>query len=371
LIPSGKIERSRLVIPGGGEATRLARAEDTLSFTTPSGEPIAPPELPSADLLAVVIRATESLVAELEQARVLSGDWSAPGLTEALVETALSRCLATLAATGCWGPTNRLPSGELWRIAGSWLETGWLQSRARFKPRGYAGDYQLLHRICREELCGHPLGAAFDRYFQRQAAPQAVRDRTRLVAHSLVDEYLRRPGEAFRVVSVGSGAADDVYQAVAAMALPQRAKLQVVLLDMDPEALEFAGGRLGLLLPPGAVTCARENLSRLATRPTAGNWLAGADFLVCSGLFDYLDDAAAVAMLHAFWRRLVAGGRMLIGNFAPHNPTRAYMEWIGNWYLTYRTAEQLSALALAAEIPADRFSVISDTSGVDLFLTAK
>ncbi len=62
---------------------------------------------------------------------------------------------------------------------------------------------------------------------------------------------------------------------------------------------------------------------------------------------------------------------MLVGNFAPHNPTRAYMEWIGNWYLIYRTAKQVGKLAVAAAIPPDRFTVSSEPLGIDLFLIAR
>lgn len=324
-----------------------------------------------ARTLEAAVGAAGRLAADLEQACTLTGDWSDAALTEALVEVAVSRSMQTLAATGCWGPDNRLPSGELWRVAGAWLETGWLQSRARFKPRGYAGDYELLHRICREEACDHRLGFAFDRYFQRQAAPQAVRARNRQIAAMLVGDCLGRAASKYRVVSVGAGAADDLFAAVTVLPAARRAGLEIVLLDLDPEALDFARQRLEPHVPSGAVHCVRENLARLASRPGAADVLAGADFLVCSGLFDYFDDRAAVEMLSTFWRHRAPGGLMLVGNFAPHNPTRAYMEWIGNWYLSYRTAGQLAGLAAAAEIPAERCSIASEASGVDLFLVAQ
>jgi hypothetical protein len=144
-----------------------------------------------------------------------------------------------------------------------------------------------------------------------------------------------------------------------------------VLLDMDPEALDFARQQLEPLLPAGALTCRRENLARLPARPDVTEMLAGADFLVCSGLFDYLNDETAAAMLRLFWGQLAEGGLLLVGNFAPHNPTRAYMEWIGNWYLIYRTAEQLARLASVAGIAESHFRVASEPLGVDLFLVGR
>jgi hypothetical protein len=76
-------------------------------------------------------------------------------------------------------------------------------------------------------------------------------------------------------------------------------------------------------------------------------------------------------MLGFFWHRLAEGGRLLVGNFSPHNPTRAFMEWIGNWYLTYRTPDDMRRLALDAGIPEEHFSIGSEALGVDLFVIAR
>ncbi len=141
-------------------------------------------------------------------------------------------------------------------------------------------------------------------------------------------------------------------------------------MDLDPAALDAARGRLGPLLAGNEPECIRTNLYRLAQGARGAGELGSPDFLVCAGLFDYLDDAPAVALLGFFWRQLAAGGRLLVGNFAPHNPSRAYMEWIGNWYLKYRTAEQLEELPLAAGIPRGNFQIACERTGVDLFVAA-
>src|SRR3954469_22700571 len=80
------------------------------------------------------------------------------------LESAIDGCLAGLATFGVWGPENRLPSSELWNAAGHLLSRGWLQNQARTKPRGYAGDHELLCRIYERRLCDDPLGRLFDRY---------------------------------------------------------------------------------------------------------------------------------------------------------------------------------------------------------------
>jgi hypothetical protein len=143
------------------------------------------------------------------------------------------------------------------------------------------------------------------------------------------------------------------------------------LLDLDEEAVEHAFTRLSGLLAAEQIVGRRDNLYRLADKPKTLALLDRADFLVCSGLFDYLPDVTAVGLLRAFWQSLSHRGALLVGNFAPHNPTRAYMEWLGNWYLTYRTGNELLELAEGAGIPAACVSVGAERLGVDLFISAE
>ena len=324
------------------------------------------------DLVLSTVRATGSqLVDDLHRAERSTDHWSNQRLAAALVGGALSNCLSRLAETRLWGEANRVPSGELWRVAGSLLEAGMLQHRARFKPRGYAGDFEMLARICQHYRCDHPLGRAFDEFFQGQAAPQAVRARTEQTAAALVAECLAHDGPRYHAVSVGSGPGLDVREALAMLPEGRRSVVRVTLLDLDPDALDFARRQLEPFLPDGALACIRTNLFRLPQAPDAAVAPEAADLLVCSGLFDYLEDGPAASMLEWFWQRLAPGGLLLVGNFAPHNPSRAYMEWIGNWYLTYRTAQQLEQLAARAGIPADQVTIGCERLGVDLFLVGK
>ena len=73
-------------------------------------------------------------------------------------------------------------------------------------------------------------------------------------------------------------------------------------------------------------------------------------------------------MLRLFAAALRPGGVFYVGNFAPHCTTRAYMEWIGNWYLIYRTADDLRRLAAVSELPAGAMQIVAERTGADLFL---
>ncbi len=326
----------------------------------------------SGDSVAAIARsAGERLLDDLDCAQGLTDSWQNENLAQLLVDHALSDCLNRLAATGCWGEANQLPSSIFWKTAGPALEVGALQQRARTKPLGYAGDHVMIARMWEQSCCDHPLGRLFDRYFLALAAPQAVRARLQHVANTLAAQRLANGALSYRVVSVGSGPGIDIQTALAALPDEKRVGIEITLLDLDPQALEYASRRILPLVPETALVCHRENLYRLASnRPLAAE-LAGVDLIICTGFFDYLRDDVAADMLQFFWKCLAPGGQMLVGNFAPHNPTRAYMEWIGNWYLVYRSADELRALAARAAIPTEQYSIQTERTGVDLFIVAR
>lgn len=309
----------------------------------------------------------ERLNRDLRQAEEATAGWRDADQTYRLVQKAMRECLDRLAETNCWGEANRFPSSVLWQSTKHWLEVGSLQLRARTKPRGYAGDFQMLEMICSDYLCDHPLGNAFDRFFQSQIAPQAVRNRTRLIADSMVRFVRAHAATPTHVASVGSGPAIDVERALQQLTATERHNVRVTLMDMDPAALEHAQGRLQPLLDAGQLDCVRENLFRMAERDGPGGQMEPVDFLVCSGLFDYLDDQAAVAMLSEFDRLLSPGGEMIVFNFGPANTSRDYMEWIGNWYLIYRDARSMIDLAKDAWFDNHRVTVAAEETGADLY----
>lgn len=327
---------------------------------------------PQAELADLARAIGDELAGELERACRLSSQWTDETAGFALLQTAMDRCLNRLAQTGCWGRANQQPSNAFWAATGSVLSLGSLQDRARNKPRGYAGDYEMFVQFYEGYCVDHPLGRLFDRYFQSQAAVEAVRSRTSQIAAAIVSHRLTANGEApYRIVSVGCGPAIDLELAIRWLPAELRGQLQVALLDLDGDAISHAIQRLGGVLSDNQLVGRRDNLYRLANNPAALEMLGHTDFLVCSGLFDYLPEEPAIGLLQAFWQRLNQGGAMLVGNFAPHNPTRAYMEWLGNWYLTYRTPGELLRLAEQAGIPPSRAAVGAERLGIDLFLEAK
>lgn len=265
--------------------------------------------------------------------------------TYARIEHAQNDCLRQLAATELWGRDNQLPSSELWKKAGWVLGCGPLQRHAREKPRGYAGDFEMLERISAQTLSSGVVPGAFDQFFQNQAAPRAVRNRNVLIADKIVHAVRQRASDRqIKIISVGSGPAADVRRAVGELAQPELQKLNILLLDIDPHALEFAQVQLVDQLPAGALATHRVNLFRIPRQQQVVQLLDGGDLIICAGILDYLTQHDAAALLAVLWSGLRRDGELLAFNFSPANPSRAYMEWFGNWYLNYRTQDQMREL---------------------------
>jgi len=294
----------------------------------------------------------------------------AAGASSAEIDTAcaaaLDKCLARLKPLGLWGPDNRLPSSDLWNLCGHHLARGWLQNQARTKPRGYAGDYEMLARIYAGQLTDDPLGRSFDRYFQNEAAPRAVRNRMRMMADWIVGA-VEAATASFQVAVVGSAFGLEVRDALLRLPETARRPVRIVLLDLDPAAVEFARSQLAPLVANDQLTPASVNLFRLSERPRLGEALQDSQLILCPGLFDYLDDAAATAMLRSLYARLAPGGRLVVFQFAPQNPTRAYMEWFGNWYLLYRDSQKFQQLVASAGLGASMIQLGAEPLGIDLF----
>ena len=311
------------------------------------------------------VRQVESIAdrlrGELQDAVAMGGNG------EPEVDGPMNTALAALSQLACWGPQNRLPSSHLWNRLRDWLEIGSLQTHARTKPLGYPGDFRLLDRICRVDVAGEGLARAWDRYFQAQAAPQAVRNRCRWIADRVTAIVRARPDSAVQVLSVGCGPGWDLRWGLERLAPEERPRLQVTLWDLDPRGLEFAAEQLQPLLPAGQLHTCRVNLKRRFLQPP-GEEGGRFDLVLCPGFADYLDDAEFVDCLRFLGSSLRNQGEMAVLNFSETNPSRAYMEWIGNWYLHYRSANDLWQLADQAGLRDVHWEVGAEPLQVNRFV---
>jgi len=217
--------------------------------------------------------------------------------------------------------------------------------RAFEKPRGYAGDAELLDFVYgREEGWPAPEGTSelglklFD-FTSRSHACEAVRARRGFIA-DLVDrlvEEVPRP----HILSVAAG---HLREVLLCAAVKRRKVGRYVALDSDPLSVaEVRRCYAGF-----GVEAVQASVRQMLTRKVP---LGPFDLVYSTGLFDYVPQAAAQRLTEALFQMLRPRGRLLVANFLPGILDVGYMEAYMDWRLIYRTRREM--LDLSLDIPQE------------------
>jgi extracellular factor (EF) 3-hydroxypalmitic acid methyl ester biosynthesis protein len=251
---------------------------------------------------------------------------------------------------------NRLTTSELsgLRVAfGEAFSPKTMQGFAYTKPYGYAGDFEIIDRIYQNYICPDPELAAWDRYFQAQAASIAVRNR-KTYFHALLDKHSARK-RPFRVLKIASGPGRSMFEWLSSR---PSADVHFDCIEVDAKAIEFASNLNRSFLKQ--ITFTQRNALRY--RPETQY-----DLIWAAGIFDYFPDKVFTNLLRRLLPAIAEGGEIVIGNFCVTNPCRAYME-LFNWILNHRSAEDLLRLAKECGVSPDRLTIGREAANVNLFL---
>lgn len=243
--------------------------------------------------------------------------------------------------------------------------------RCAVKPFGYPGDYEVMRFIYEKPFEGPTLFAkAIGLSFDQTRAARAVRHRKDLVKRQLREliESRRRP---LRILAVACGPAQELVELLEDVPeLP--APLEIVLFDQDKGALAYAYRRLKPMLDSRAGAQAKviylhESIKRLLRDAELFAGFGHFDLIYSVGLFDYLRQATSVGLARNLEGRLAEGGRAVIANMAPENPSRWYMEHHLDWWLIYRSRQEMLEIAARAA-PQARLQILEEESGVNPFV---
>ena len=233
---------------------------------------------------------------------------------------------------------------------------GTLQSQALERKYGYSGDFEIIDAIYRLQAAPQADLRRWDLFFHAQAAPNAVRNR-KAYFHRLLDQHhASHPKGTLRVLDVASGPARDLREWM--LENPQ-ADVHFDCVDADVHAIDHARR----LCAPFIERVAFHHRNAMRFIPSTGY-----DLVWSAGLFDYLMDRSFVFLLKSLLAVTRPGGELVIGNFSDFNPSRDYMELLGDWSLIHRTEKQLFDLAREAGAPASAITVQWEPEGVNLFL---
>jgi extracellular factor (EF) 3-hydroxypalmitic acid methyl ester biosynthesis protein len=244
-------------------------------------------------------------------------------------------------------------------------------ARTNMKPRGYAGDAEMMLMIYENRYVGSTVFAKLmHKHPVETAAADAVRNRRHLVTrvlHEVLPNFARAPGP-LSVFSVACGPAAELEDIFATREDFER--LRCTLLDQDPHALAAArecAARLERVRGAAMrVEWLQDSVRTMLRSPRLGDRLGRHHLVYSMGLFDYLSTPVARAVLERLYDLVLPGGTLLVGNYHVRMPCRIYMEYWADWRLLYRTEGEM--LELAAALPHSRASIEMDPSGCQMFL---
>lgn len=249
--------------------------------------------------------------------------------------------------------------------------------RAYYKPLGYAGDYEMVNMMFRDPLEGESLYAKIvNLWFLQQPPAQAHRNRIDYLIHKLDETacLTLKPGKSARILSIGCGPAMEVQKFMARKSFIEH--MQFTLMDFNQETLNYTRGVLGQVRNHHSsdmtVDFVKKSVDRIlrdgSRRSTTG--CEGYDFVYCAGLFDYLANPICQRLMEIMYEWVNPKGLLVATNVSTANPRKPTMDYIMDWHLIYRSAQDLSLLR-PGNASAEECVVKADDTGVNIFIEVR
>ncbi len=225
------------------------------------------------------------------------------------------------------------------------------------KPYGYPGDFKMIDYIYTKHHSDNPDFVNWDKYFHYHQAPKAVRNRKEYFKKMICNQINGKPID---LLNVASGPARDLKECYDL--LDDKSQLIASCVELDIRAIDFAKDLCKDYL--NYIEFINKNILKFNTAKRY-------DIIWSAGLFDYFNDRTFILILKKLNCLLKPDGEILVGNFCKSNPSKAYMEIFGEWFLFHRTEAELTDLALCAGFEKDDIFVDREPLGINLFLRIK
>lgn len=246
--------------------------------------------------------------------------------------------------------------------------------RTYTKPMGYAGDFEMVNMMVRNQREGpNTYAQLLHKFYVGAQVCQAHRNRVSIMTQLLAEiARTTTAAEPARILNIGCGPAHEVLNFIREEGLSERCSIE--LLDFSQSTLDETRENVTAAIDESRNMAKIEythesvhSLMKNAARPESSERSASYNFIYCAGLFDYLSDGVCKRLLSLFCKWVTPGGLVVVTNVHPRNEYRAVMEHVLDWYLTYRDEEQMEHLAAVA---GDK-KVYTDNTGINVFVEVR
>ncbi len=235
------------------------------------------------------------------------------------------------------------------------LNINTLAGRCYIKPFGYPGDFYLIDHIYSHHVNGDKKYRNWDICFQNQAGSRAVRNRKDYFLNQCRNLAFKKHGEK-KVLILGSGPATDVNEF---LNIYTGNDIRFDLVDFDQNAIDYSSNKNKKF--EKLISYYKVNVLRFEPYKRY-------DLIWSAGLFDYFREKHFVYLVKKYINYMAEGGEFVIGNFSTENPSKNFMELVSDWYLNYRSREDLLRIAGEAGLLNGKVFIDAEALGVNLFL---
>jgi len=240
--------------------------------------------------------------------------------------------------------------------------------RAYSKPKGYAGDFMMMEMLYQNTPDGDgKLGIVIDNWCLNTPSAQAVRNRKKLLSgkiQSICDQKKDTQDGPIHIMNLACGPNRELFEFLYQCDYSDR--IDATCIDIDSQALHYIDQQINIFSHKAEIRLLNVNLIKWAIGKADHNFGLH-DIIYSAGLTDYLNDDLFTAFVNRCYLQLKDNGYLIIGNFAPANPDRLFMDHILDWRLIYRTADELKQLFQQTAF-CDNVTIFSETQQVNLFV---
>lgn len=212
---------------------------------------------------------------------------------------------------------------------GPWFDTSWFMQRAKAKPRGYPGDYELLTALYEGQPKSSGLGGYLDLYFIRSELGRAVPARMKATREYLSAQLREREGDV-RILNVASGPCREFFTGLE-MRNPEQVSVWCV--DNDQAALDFVRGQAETFAGPlPRLIYQKYNVLRMMSPKRNLELFGQFDFVYSIGLLDYIPDQHLIPILDGLGAMVKPGGKMFVAFKDALGYDRAEYQWFVDWF---------------------------------------
>jgi extracellular factor (EF) 3-hydroxypalmitic acid methyl ester biosynthesis protein len=245
-------------------------------------------------------------------------------------------------------------------------------TRTNLKPRGYPGDSEMMRMVYLNEYKGN---TTFEKLMHKfpleQPGAQSVRNRKKIIV-----EFLNQikntdhisSNQRIKILSLACGPAIEIEDILASPTDAE--KYHITLLDQDSTALREAADLICGIEKKSNVKVKVDYLTSSVRLMIANKKLKRKigthHFIYSLGLFDYLTQRVARAVLESLYQLLKPGGTMIIGNFHISNQSKCFLDYWLDWSLIHRTENEF--LGLIKDLPSVKASIFFEDTGNQMFL---